>query len=176
MTDTNPFSEREKQVTELLMQGKSNKQIALALGVSASTVEYHLKNIYKKLGVTSRTEAVLRLGKSIGGPGTGPLGKSTVEGKGRGADNGAQPVSTWRFPVGKGFLIMASSLLAVACVVMTILNNSPVQNVGNAPTSISSLPEEGFAPTSVSQFSNVENAPTNASGLPDLVISSVYVS
>jgi len=44
MSKNGQFSEREKEVTELLLQGKSNKQIALALGVSASTVEYHLTN------------------------------------------------------------------------------------------------------------------------------------
>lgn len=48
MSDNNQLSEREKEVTEFLLQGKSNKQIALALGISTSTVEYHLKNIYKK--------------------------------------------------------------------------------------------------------------------------------
>ena len=70
MSHNSQFSQREKEVTEVLLQGKSNKQIALALGISASTVEYHLKNIYKKLQVNSRTEAVLRLGKSIGGNAT----------------------------------------------------------------------------------------------------------
>jgi DNA-binding CsgD family transcriptional regulator len=169
MSGNSQFSEREKEVTELLMQGKSNKQIALALGISASTVEYHLKNVYKKLGVSSRTEAVLRLGKSTGGHGTGELGKSTVEMKGRSADNGVQPVSTWRFPVGRGFVIIGAGLLAIGCVVVTVLNNLPVQNVGNAPTAVSSLP----APTITSV---VENPPTNGSGLPDLVVSSVYVS
>jgi DNA-binding NarL/FixJ family response regulator len=64
MSENSQFSEREKEVTELLLQGKSNKQIALALGISASTVEYHLRNIYKKLQVNSKMEAVLRLGKS----------------------------------------------------------------------------------------------------------------
>ena len=66
MTQQYLFSKREKEVVEFLLQGKSNKQIALALGVSQSTVEYHLKNVYKKLQVNSRTEAVLQLGKSIG--------------------------------------------------------------------------------------------------------------
>ena len=46
--DTSQFSEREKEVVELLLQAKSNKQIALALGISVSTVEYHLKNVYRK--------------------------------------------------------------------------------------------------------------------------------
>ncbi len=47
---TNPeFSAREKDVLALLLQGKSNKQFALALGISQSTVEFHLRNIYTKL-------------------------------------------------------------------------------------------------------------------------------
>lgn len=62
-TNSHQFSEREKEVAQLLLQGKSNKQIAFALGISESTVEYHLKNIYKKLDVNSRTEAVLALQK-----------------------------------------------------------------------------------------------------------------
>lgn len=55
------YSEREGQVIEFLIQGKSNKQIALALGISVRAVEFHLSNIYAKLGVTSRTEAALKL-------------------------------------------------------------------------------------------------------------------
>ena len=47
-------------------EGKSNKQIALTLGISGSTVEFHLKNVYAKLDVHSRAEAILKLGKSTG--------------------------------------------------------------------------------------------------------------
>jgi len=72
------LSNRQKQVVELLLQGKSNKQIALELGISESTVEFHLRNIYGKLQVSSRTEAILRLGKSIGAIQAG-LRKSLVE-------------------------------------------------------------------------------------------------
>jgi DNA-binding CsgD family transcriptional regulator len=60
------LSKREKEVVELLLQGKSNKQIALALNITESTVEFHLKNVYAKLQVVSRAEAILKLGKSIG--------------------------------------------------------------------------------------------------------------
>lgn len=60
------LSKREKEVVELLLKGKSNKQIALALGIKESTVEFHLKNVYAKLQVGSRAEAILKLGKSIG--------------------------------------------------------------------------------------------------------------
>lgn len=49
------FSECEQEAIDLLLQGKSNKQIALALQISQSTVENHLKHIYHKL----RAEAVI---------------------------------------------------------------------------------------------------------------------
>ena len=73
------FSEREKQVIGFLIQGRSNKQIALALGVSLRTVEFHLSNIYAKLGVTSRTEAALKLSKTnLRESAGGELRESTV--------------------------------------------------------------------------------------------------
>ena len=52
------LSERERQVLQLLAEGNDNKEIVALLGVSINTVEKHLKNIYEKLGVTSRTEAI----------------------------------------------------------------------------------------------------------------------
>jgi DNA-binding CsgD family transcriptional regulator len=72
------LSKREKEVVELLLQGKSNKQIALALGITESTVEFHLKNVYSKLEVSSRAEAILKLGKSTG-LATDDLGETRVE-------------------------------------------------------------------------------------------------
>lgn len=52
--DSSPFSARERDVVKLLLQDKSNKQIALELGVSNRTVEFHLGNIYAKLDVILR--------------------------------------------------------------------------------------------------------------------------
>jgi DNA-binding NarL/FixJ family response regulator len=43
---------READVLELLQQGRSNAEIALALGVGVETVRTHARNIYRKLGVT----------------------------------------------------------------------------------------------------------------------------
>jgi len=51
------LSKRQQQVLDLLLQGKSNKQSAVELGVTENTVEFHLRNIYAKLQVHSRTEA-----------------------------------------------------------------------------------------------------------------------
>jgi ATP/maltotriose-dependent transcriptional regulator MalT len=46
----------EQHVADLVAQGKANKEVASALFVSVKTVEFHLGNVYRKLGVRSRTE------------------------------------------------------------------------------------------------------------------------
>lgn len=61
MTNNGQFSPRELDGIRLLMQGKSNKEIAQALGIANRTVEAHLSSIYSKINVSSRTEAVIRL-------------------------------------------------------------------------------------------------------------------
>lgn len=53
------LSERELEVLRLAGKGKSNKDIASDLSLSIRTVQAHLGNIFNKLGVGSRTEAVL---------------------------------------------------------------------------------------------------------------------
>ena len=50
----------ERKILELLAQGLANKEIADRLGLSPGTVRWHLENIYGKLHVHSRTEAVLK--------------------------------------------------------------------------------------------------------------------
>jgi NarL family two-component system response regulator LiaR len=54
------LSERELEVLKLAAKGLSNKEIAQELALSVRTVQSHLGNIFDKLGVSSRTEAVLR--------------------------------------------------------------------------------------------------------------------
>ena len=54
-----PLSEREAEILSLLAQGLTNKDIAQTLIVSVRTVEAHLRNLFAKLGVRSRTEAAL---------------------------------------------------------------------------------------------------------------------
>lgn len=66
MTQLNKLSRRELEVVNLLLQGKSNKLIAFALGISDRTVEFHLKNVYAKFQVSSRMELVLKLGNTTG--------------------------------------------------------------------------------------------------------------
>jgi DNA-binding NarL/FixJ family response regulator len=52
------LSKREMTILQALQSGLSNKQIAKELFLAEQTVKFHLTNIYRKLGVNSRTEAV----------------------------------------------------------------------------------------------------------------------
>ncbi|WP_031514786.1 response regulator transcription factor [Desulfofalx alkaliphila] len=58
-SEAEPLTGREKEVLWLAAIGLKNKQIAKRLYVSVRTIEAHLGNIFSKLGVSSRTEAVL---------------------------------------------------------------------------------------------------------------------
>ena len=53
------LTERETEVLRMLAQGKANKEIALELHISETTVKTHVSNILMKLGVPSRTQAAL---------------------------------------------------------------------------------------------------------------------
>ena len=58
--DVEPLTEREREVLRFAGKGLTNKAIALELGISSRTVQGHLANIYGKLRVGSRTEAVMK--------------------------------------------------------------------------------------------------------------------
>jgi DNA-binding CsgD family transcriptional regulator len=55
---TAALTEREGQVLGLIAHGLTNAQVARTLATSARTIDKHLEHLYRKLGVTSRTEAV----------------------------------------------------------------------------------------------------------------------
>ncbi len=81
------LSKREKDVLKLVLQGKSNKQIALSLHIAIRTVEFHLKNVYAKFQVSSRIELLLKLGQATGTVNIEELGYSTVDRQGEKAEN-----------------------------------------------------------------------------------------
>lgn len=51
---------RERDLLASLADGRTNSQIAHELGISLNTVKFHLKNLYEKLGVNNRAQAVAR--------------------------------------------------------------------------------------------------------------------
>jgi DNA-binding CsgD family transcriptional regulator len=65
-----PVTAREREVLEWLAAGKTDREIGTILRLSPRTVQKHLQHIYEKLGVETRTAAVMRaLGRSAGSGG-----------------------------------------------------------------------------------------------------------
>jgi LuxR family maltose regulon positive regulatory protein len=60
-----PLSERELEVLQLIAKGLTNQEVATRLYLSLHTVKVHARNIYGKLGVKNRTQAVAK-GKALG--------------------------------------------------------------------------------------------------------------
>ena len=130
--DSNEFSKREKDVVRLLLRGKSNKQIALELGISNRTVEFHLSNIYAKLGVNSRSEAILKCAENQLRESTGDVQvKSTVDDPGDSAENGFKPTLR-RIPVKKLYIIIGGLSAIILIAVIAILKLS-AQNLASKP-------------------------------------------
>ena len=70
------LTKREQEVLRFVARGWRNRRIVEALDVSEVTVRFHLRNIYDKLGVESRTQAAvwaIRFGLD-GEPGQNPIG------------------------------------------------------------------------------------------------------
>ena len=57
-TEQSILTERELEILNWVAQGLSNKEIALRLNISRYTIESHIKHIYRKLSVTTRTKAI----------------------------------------------------------------------------------------------------------------------
>ncbi len=59
--DSSTLTPREHQVIGLLCDGLKYRQVGLELNISAETVRKHAANIYKKLGVKNRTQAMIKV-------------------------------------------------------------------------------------------------------------------
>ena len=68
------LSAREVEILDYVARGLSNKEIARALRVAPETIKWHLKNIFEKLNVTSRIQAV-RSGLALEASRTRPGGE-----------------------------------------------------------------------------------------------------
>jgi DNA-binding CsgD family transcriptional regulator len=57
------LSRRQTEITEALLQGKSNKEIATALNIEVNTVQVHLQNVYRKTGAQGRYAIMALVGR-----------------------------------------------------------------------------------------------------------------
>lgn len=60
----NILSKTELKIIRILEEGLSNKSISERYDISENTVKFHLKNIYRKLGVHNRLQAVHKINKN----------------------------------------------------------------------------------------------------------------
>lgn len=164
------FRKREKEVIELLLKGKSNKQIAQALGVSVRTVEFHLSNIYARLDVRSRTEAVLklsenRLRKPASKNTSKVLRESTVAKKSQSGENGGN--QTKRSFTMKNLLIgIGMGILATIVIVFAVsyinTNGGPAMVLGGATPTL--IPFETPTPAPFQEDLNATSTPLPMNG------------
>lgn len=65
-TGFRPLSEREKEILALLVEGCTNKEIAMRLSIAHGTVRIHVNHIFIKMNVRRRTDAAVKCLASMG--------------------------------------------------------------------------------------------------------------
>ncbi len=58
------LSETERRIVELVVAGRRNREVAAELSLSPNTIAWNLSKVYRKLGVTSRTELAAHIAAS----------------------------------------------------------------------------------------------------------------
>jgi DNA-binding CsgD family transcriptional regulator len=155
-----PISEREIEVLRLVATGASNQEIARTLVISVNTVKVHLRNIFDKLGVQSRTEATLyaiRQGWVVVEGGEMPAGEPSEAAAAPSAAPAVppQPQAWWQ----RAYALMAL-LLALALVLLPGLRRA--DQVAALDSPISDLPAAGSAPqrAETSRWTHLAGLPT----------------
>ena len=110
------LSDRELEILRLVATGASNKEIAQELVISTNTVKVHLRNIFAKIGVNSRTEAAMyAVSEGIVSTPSAEAGEDVTE-----TNMGARPAGiNWKIVA---VLLMPGLILLGVLIVAVILN------------------------------------------------------
>jgi DNA-binding CsgD family transcriptional regulator len=171
MPEINELSERELEILRLVATGVSNKEIAQKLYISTNTVKVHLRNIFSKIGVASRTEAAMFAVSNGLVPEVGPGGEALLNGA-AGSQERYTSVRGGLFPASsiqvttaepdrrllRPFWFLGAILLAAAILVsyQLILREQPA---------VSASPTQVNIPTPQARWRELSQMPTPRYGL-----------
>ncbi|MCS6907588.1 MAG: LuxR C-terminal-related transcriptional regulator, partial [Anaerolineales bacterium] len=116
------LSEREIEILKLVALGLSNKEIAYRLRISPNTVKVHLKNIFGKIGVVSRTEAAMFAVRQGWIEAGSPSAVGTAESEEKGSVLASVPAPS---PLPLGLLGVGGFAAVVGLVVLLVSLASP---------------------------------------------------
>jgi DNA-binding CsgD family transcriptional regulator len=159
MPDINDLSERELEILRLVAGGASNKQIAHALTISTNTVKVHLRNIFNKIEVASRTEAAMFAVRSglVQAGGTAFEGQIAEKEGGKLTDS--ELSSDYTKKIGLRRLILISIPVVILIVVFLAINNG---RSSEAPLQATASPA---VVQSLTRWQEGVNMPTRRSGM-----------
>jgi DNA-binding CsgD family transcriptional regulator/N-acetylneuraminic acid mutarotase len=148
--DLPPLSDRELEVLKLVATGATNQQIARELVISPNTVKVHLRNIFEKLGVQSRTEATMEAVRR-GWVGIDSPGAEYVQGNTEGTldptktgsaaepemlAHPRRPIAAWQ----RVYMVVAACLVAAALLLPGWWQTRSAARPSNAFTDIGRVP------------------------------------